>query len=109
VASGTGVAEVAQGSVVAGSLMEVYAQIVESRIKAHWRFPKVGALPDLSAVVEIQLSADGRVLGSRLVRSSGRPDFDASTKRAVEEAGQLPAPPRADLRTILITFNLQEL
>lgn len=108
-ASGTGGAEGAPGGVGAGSLVEVYAQMVESRIKAHWRYPQVGARPDLSAVVEIQLSADGRVLGSRVVRSSGRPDFDASTERAVEEAGQLPAPPRPDLRTLLITFNLQEL
>jgi len=109
VVSGTGGAEGAQGDVGAGSLDEVYGQMVGSLIRAHWRYPQVWTQLDLSAVVEIQLSADGRVLGSRMVRSSGRPDFDVSTKRAVEEAGQLPAPPRADLRTIRITFYPQEL
>lgn len=100
-ASGTGVA--------AGGLVEVYAQMVESRVKAHWRFLLVGSQPDLSATLEIQLSADGRIVGSNVVRSSGRSDFDASTERAVEEAGQLPPPPRPDLRVLRITFNLQEL
>ncbi len=108
-ASGTGGADGEPGGVAAGSLLEVYAQMVESRIKSHWRFPQVGSRPDLSATLEIQLSMDGQVLGSKVVRSSGRSDFDASTERAVEETGQLPAPPRPEMRTLRITFNLQEL
>ncbi len=92
-----------------GGLLEVYAQMVESRVKAHWRFPKGASRQDLSAVLEISLGQDGRVLGSRVVRSSGHSGFDASAERAVEETAQLPPPPRADLRTIRITFNLQEL
>lgn len=108
-ASGTGGAEGAPGGAGAGSLVEVYAQLVESRIKSHWRYPQVGSRPDLSATLEIRLTMDGQVLDVNVVRSSGRSDFDASTERAVEEAGQLPAPPRPDLRTLQITFNLQEL
>ncbi|SDB47291.1 TolA protein [Desulfonatronum thiosulfatophilum] len=99
----------AEGQVGYGGLVEVYAQIVENRIKAQWRFPKGGSRQDLSTTLEIQVDRDGRVLGSRVIRSSGRADFDASTERAVEETGQLPPPPRPDLRTIRITFNLQEL
>ena len=60
-------------------------------------------------MLDISLALDGRVLGSRVVRSSGHSGFDASIERAVEETGQLPPPPRPDLRTIRITFNLQEL
>ncbi|HDQ39730.1 MAG TPA: cell envelope integrity protein TolA [Desulfonatronum sp.] len=109
VASGTGGALGEPGGVSAGSLVEVYAQMVESRVKSHWRFPQIGSRLDLSATLEIQLSLDGHVLGSKVIRSSGRPDFDASTERAVEEAGQLPAPPRPEMRTLRITFNLEEL
>lgn len=93
----------------AGGLVAVYAQMVEAQIKAHWRYPQAGARQNLVAMVEIQLDRKGRVLGTRVVRSSGRPDFDASAERAVEETRQLPAPPRDDLRRIQITFNLQEL
>lgn len=107
-ATGSGGADGQAGSGY-GGLVEVYAQIVESRIKAQWRFPKGGSRQDLSTTLEIQLDRDGRVLGSRVVRPSGRSDFDASTERAVEETGQLPPPPRPDLRTIRLTFNLQEL
>ncbi len=92
-----------------GGLLEVYAQMVETRVKAQWRFPKGASRQDLSAVLDISLDRDGRVLGSRVVRSSGHSGFDASIERAVEETGQLPPPPRPDLRTIRITFNLQEL
>ncbi|GAB6057230.1 cell envelope integrity protein TolA [Desulfonatronum parangueonense] len=99
----------AEGQVGFGGLVEVYAQIVENRVKANWRFPKGGSRQDLSATLDISVDRDGRVLGSRIVRSSGRADFDASAERAVEETGQLPSPPRPDLRTIRITFNLQEL
>jgi len=93
----------------AGGLVAVYAQMVEAQIKAQWRYPQAGARQNLVAMVEIQLDRNGRVLGTRVVRSSGRSDFDASAERAVEETGQLPAPPRDDLRRIQITFNLQEL
>jgi colicin import membrane protein len=108
-AAPSGGADGSPEGVSVGGLVEVYAQMVESRIKANWRFPHMGSRPDLIAVVEVQLAADGRILGSKVIRSSGRPDFDASTERAIEETGQLPAPPRADLRTLRITFNLQEL
>lgn len=108
-ATGTGGAEGAPRGVAAGGLVEIYARMVESRIKAHWRFPQIASRPDLSATIEITLGLDGQVQATRVVRSSGRPDFDASTERAVEEAGQLPPPPRPDLRTLRITFNLQEL
>ncbi len=107
--SGDGGAGGAPGGVAAGGLVEVYAQLVEGRIKAHWRYPQVASRQDLSATLEIRLTMDGQVMETRVVRSSGRPDFDASTERAVEEAGQLPPPPRPDLRTLRITFNLQEL
>lgn len=108
-ASGDGGAGGAPGGVAAGGLVEVYAQLVEGRVKAHWRYPQVASRQDLSATLEIRLTMDGQVMETRVVRSSGRPDFDASTERAVEEAGLLPPPPRPDLRTLRITFNLQEL
>ena len=108
-ASGDGGAGGAPGGVAAGGLVEVYAQLVEGRVKAHWRYPQVASRQDLSVTLEIRLTMDGQVMETRVVRSSGRPDFDASTERAVEEAGLLPPPPRPDLRTLRITFNLQEL
>lgn len=86
----------------------VYAQDVVARIKPNWRYPLAGTNQNLSAVVELKLTADGAVSSYRLVKSSGRPDFDASVLKAVDETKRL-SPPPAGLRTIQITFNLQEL
>ncbi len=96
------------GSVGASTGQMVYAQDVVARIKPNWRYPLAGTNQNLSAVVELKLTAEGTINSYRLVKSSGRADFDASVLKAVDETERLSAPP-ASLHTIQITFNLQEL
>jgi len=95
-------------SVGASTSQQIYAQDVVARIRPNWRYPLAGSNPTLTAVVELNLDADGSISSYRLVTRSGRADFDASVLKAVDET-KLLSPPPATLRTIQITFNLQDL
>jgi len=90
------------------TVADIYSHIVETRIKEHWRFPSFGGSDNLQAEVELQIDAGGRIIEYALVKKSGRNDFDRSVLRAVDETEKLPSPPREDIRTIRVTFNLQE-
>jgi|GEM_PF-5468648 len=59
----------------------------------------------------MSLNADGTITAARLVRGSGRADFDGSALKAVTETEKVPPPPGggAAFKTIEINFNLQEL
>jgi colicin import membrane protein len=94
----------AQGS----GLVAVYGRIAETAIKEHWRFPRVGGT-NLTARIEVLIDRAGKVLGTKVLTSSGRKDFDGSTLRAIHEAEPLPEPPSRDIRRLIINFNLSEL
>jgi colicin import membrane protein len=102
-----GDAPVAGSARGAAEVEKIFGIMVEDQVKEHWRFPRLGNL-GLSAVVEVVVDPAGRVVSKRVVTSSGRADFDASTLRAVEEAGDLPSPPERKQWTVRITFNLAE-
>lgn len=98
-----------QGEAVASGAEAVYAGIVEGLIKQNWRYPAITSSAYLTCVVQVDLAPDGTITGSRILRSSGRGDFDSSALRAVQETQTLPEPPGHDIKTIQINFNLQEL
>ena len=90
-------------------LLEVYAVIAEEYIKRNWRFPRIGGAQNLVVRIEVQIDPTGRITGSRILRTSGREDFDHSALRAIEDTRQLPEPPSARIRTLIIDFNLHDL
>ncbi len=96
------------GAGTGGATLGVYAQIVNRTIKRNWRFPQMGARESLTATVELHIDKDGRILRYALVRSSGRPNYDASALKAVAETGNLPAPPPG-LTTLQLNFKSEEL
>lgn len=83
-----------------------YGAIVNKLIKQNWRFPQFANLK-LVCVVELHIGTDGRIQSSRLTQPSGRPDFDNSALRAVQDTGDLPKPP-SGVERIELTFNSQE-
>ncbi len=97
------------GQAMASGAEAVYAGLVENLVKQNWRYPAVTSNAFLTCVVGVDLAPDGTIIGSRILRSSGREDFDSSTLRAVQETRTLPEPPSKDIKTIQINFNLQEL
>lgn len=87
---------------------ELYGRLVEISVKSNWRFPVLPTKTVLTAVVEIGITPDGKIVEYKLVRSSGRMDFDASVQRAVTDTDTLPLPPPG-VKRIRITFNNEEL
>lgn len=95
----------------AGGHDVAYLRAISQVIKEHWSFPKLGGRQTLIAQVEVTLDQSGRIQEYRLIASSGKDDYDASTVKAIVETQHeenLPPPPRG-LRVIRINFNSQEL
>jgi len=90
-------------------LSEVYALIVGMAIKQNWRYPSFAGEANLVATVEINLDADGKILGSKVLASSGNVEFDSSTLRAIKETEYVERPRTDRDRVLLINFNSQEL
>jgi colicin import membrane protein len=93
---------------VIGSIEDLYALTVMDAIRPNWRYPKLATRTILVAQVRIMISNVGEILDAKLVNSSGRPDFDSSTLRAISETESLPTPPSPDLTEITLNFNSQE-
>jgi TonB family protein len=73
-------------------------------IRSKWITPPEFRESGLATELEVQLAADGRVLGEpRLVRSSGNPLYDDNAIRAIMRSSPLPPPPKAGKRTIIFT------
>jgi colicin import membrane protein len=110
--TGPGGAGGGKGSGAGGTgsgLMSVYGDIVKQIIKKNWRYPAFGVETNVAVVLEINIDQQGKITGSRVAQSSGKPDFDDSALRAVHETQTLPPPRVKSLDTLRITFNLQEL
>ncbi|MFW6005536.1 MAG: energy transducer TonB, partial [Desulfonatronovibrionaceae bacterium] len=96
-------------SASSGGLMDIYVATARARIRQNWRFPRMGSTADLMVRIQISLDASGRIISSRILKSSGHQDFDNSAMRAVDQTGSLPEPPAPEIRTLVIDFNLQEM
>lgn len=69
----------------------------------------MGREDDLQATVKITINDQGQITGHNLVQSSGDSQFDRSVLRAIDRTHNLQAPPSPELRSIQITFHLQEM
>lgn len=90
-------------------LSEVYALIVGQAIKKNWRYPTFSGDANLVVTVEMVLDAEGKILSSKVVESSGNPEFDSSALRAIKETEYVERPRTDRDRLLRINFNSQEL
>lgn len=93
-----------------GGQLGAYARALASIVKSHWRFPNLADKQVFIAVVEIRIDRRGQIIDYSLKTPSGRPDFDASALKAVDETQQfetLPEPPKGQ-RIFDLKFNSQE-
>jgi colicin import membrane protein len=89
-------------------LEAIYAARVKEIIKSNWRFPNIPVKQSLIASVFMRVDEQGRITEAVLAARSGRPDFDESVLKAVQETEQLPPPP-GSVREMRINFNLQDM
>jgi TonB family protein len=78
----------------AGRELGAYRNRVRDRLYAAWQQPdSLRNLPGVTATVEITIQQNGTIGGSRLLRSSGNADMDASVQQAVRTAKSMPPLP----------------
>ncbi|MEI7440407.1 MAG: TonB family protein [bacterium] len=77
----------------------------KASVKAHvlkfWTSPPSAMGQGYKAQIAVKISPAGRVLSKKIIKSSGRPDFDTSAMDAIEAADPFPAPPENLKRIIL--------
>src|SRR5207248_2771499 len=97
------------GGQLVGLEFMAYRQQVINTIKAQWA--NVIARPGLVAAVRFEIAPDGEVSNVRLAQTSGNSAYDASTVRAVQHVGKLPAPPAryaSEFHEFVIEFHSEE-
>lgn len=90
-------------------LRAVYGSIVGEAIKKNWRYPALAGDKNLMSTVEIDIAADGKILGSRVIEGSRNTKFDSSILRAIKETEYVTPPTTVRDRVVRINFNSQEL
>jgi TonB family protein len=70
-------------------MIDIHTVIVQKQVLRNWTLPPDAATP-LSCVVEVQMTMEGKVTDTRIVSSSGNPDFDRSGQAAVTRSSPLP-------------------
>lgn len=87
---------------------EAYYASLKKFLDFRWVEPSRTVLGDQrpTAVLELTIAADGRVLGARIVESSGNASMDASVKRLIKVLDRVPVPPNGQL-TILVDMEVK--
>ena len=92
-----------------------YLQLIQGQISQQWNRPK-SARRDMETLIELRLVPTGRIVGIKILESSGDPAFDLSVEQAVRKAQ-----PFSDLqkleprifeqyfRSLKIVFNPEDL
>ena len=85
-----------------------YYAALKKFLDFRWVEPSRTVLGDLrpTAVLELTIAADGRVLGARIVESSGNVSMDASVRRLIKVLDRVPVPPNGQL-TILVDMEVK--
>lgn len=86
-----------------------YAGRIKARIKPNILFPDTLS-GNPTAMVEVRCAADGRIVGRRLVSSSGVPAWDDAVLRAIDKTEVLPANERGHVPPVMqIEFKYKDL
>ncbi len=102
--TGTQATGAAQGG-AAGTPSAGYAGRLRARIKPNIIFIDT-LTTNPAAEVEVRAAPDGTILGARLVKSSGHPEWDQAVLRAIERTETLPRDDNGRVPSpILITFR----
>ena len=102
-----------------GSPLDLYKLMVRDTIRQNWSYPVSHAglegKKDIEAIVELDVNADGTVLGYRFKEKSSDPLFDQSVLKAIERTESVPPIPEWYLRsrgiskdTFIVYFSLKE-
>jgi TonB family protein len=87
-------------------IIAAWAEVVKSTVLSH--FSPLQTEP-LSAIFQLTINRAGKIVGSKMIQSSGNPSYDAAARNAIRNVGRLPSPPAEkmpkDLASISIDFS----
>ncbi len=100
------------GAGLSGAAASGYADQIAAWLERHKRYPRTSRRMGEQGVVTLQFTLDGqgRVLGHRIVRSSGHDRLDQEVLALLERASPMPKPPGSAQRISLavpIVFSLR--
>jgi len=70
-----------------------YLAQVKRQIYTHWALPEWLSRRNLKAQIVVRVDSQGNVVGQKIYRSSGDPDFDAMVMETVKKSSPVSAPP----------------
>jgi len=85
-------------------LQNYYASQVVRAVRHNWRFPRLSNI-ELIVIIELCIASDGKIENFKIIRGSGRDDFDFSVKKAIENTEKLPLLPNGLSNIILVKFS----
>ncbi len=80
----------------ASQAMSKYVPRIQQKVEANWTYPPRGP-EGCNPTVRVNLAPDGKVLGARIVKSSGDSFCDESVEKAFMRASPIPIPLDPDL------------
>jgi len=83
-----------------------YYMTVFNKIQSAWVLPHYDEQTNLSAIVEITVRPDGRIVTIQFEQKSGNAEFDRSVMRAIQKANPLPPLP-PDIKEPLLTLGIR--
>ncbi len=98
-----------------GIIMEIYKSEIKNLIYSNWTyvsFRESSRIPDLTAVVVLEVDKNGNILKTAMAKSSGDSKFDASVLKAIKKTGTLLPFPEGYRKTheeIEVNFNTSDL
>lgn len=90
---------------VSEEALSAYEALVRSRIDAYWEQPGSFLGYQNSAVMDFDIDVSGRIIGVRIVKSSGSATFDESVKNAFEKIGRVGVPPNGKVNRFEMIFS----
>lgn len=81
---------------------DTYAADLDTHIKQHWSLPEWLAKRDLKAQARVYLDSRGNILGRKIVKSSGNPNYDDEVLATIDRSAPFPAPPEKFLAMVSV-------
>lgn len=89
----------------ASSEFASYVQAMPDKVRVHWKLPSYLINQNLKCRIKVYLNANGNLLKSEVVESSGVEEFDSRAMRAIKDAAPFPVPTK-EVGTRLATYGI---
>ena len=97
----TGESLVGLGNGNSGDLFDQYAIQITDFVRSKWRLPAYLGDKDLRCTIQVFISASGKLLNTKIIKTSGNSDYDNFALGAIKAVGFFPKPDTAISRRVV--------